>query len=179
MSNRHLLHLVPALAAVMAPPVHAADKRAKADQSQAIDTLLSCRKIAAPTDRLACVDRELDRLSARIDSGSVAVVDKVQVEQQRRADFGLAPRGSAIFAGDANGGTTVKEVKGAIASASMDASGRWVFVLQDGSRWHQIDDYAIGGTPHAGTPVLITRAALNSFKLSVGGQPAIRVRRTG
>ena len=178
MLNRPLLHLVPALALVASFPAHATDKRSAADQSRAIDTLLACRKVAVAADRLACVDRELDRLSARIDSGSVAVVDKAQVEKERREQFGLAPKGSAIFADDANGGV-VKEVKGAIASASTDASGRWIFILQDGSRWHQIDDYAIGGTPRAGTPVRITRAALNSFKLSVGGQPAIRVRRTG
>ncbi|WP_174285957.1 hypothetical protein [Sphingomonas bacterium] len=178
MPARPLLHLVSALALLAPLPALAADKRDATDQSQAIATLLACRKIATSADRLACVDRELDRLSARIDAGSIAVVDKAQVERQRREQFGLAPKGSAIFANEANGGT-VKEVRGAIASASTDASGKWVFALQDGSRWHQIDDYTIGSTPRAGTTVLITRAALNSFKMSVGGQPAIRVRRTG
>ena len=178
MLNRRLLPLAPALALLLPMPAHAADKRAAADQSRAIDTLLACRAIAVPSDRLACVDRELDRLSARIDAGSVAVVDKAQVEQKRREQFGLAPKGSEIFANEPNGGI-VKDVKSAIASASTDTSGRWVFVLQDGSRWHQIDDYPIGGTPRTGTAVVITRAALNSFKMSVGGQPAIRVRRTG
>ena len=151
MPNRRPLHLAAALVLLVPLPAIAADKHATADQTRAIDTLLACRPIAVAAERLACVDRELDRLSARIDSGSVAVVDKAQVEKQRREDFGLAPRGSALFAGEPNGGV-VKEVKGAIARASTDASGRWVFALQDGSRWHQIDDYAIGGTPRVGTP---------------------------
>ncbi len=178
MADHLTLSFALALLGLISPSASAAEKRAAADQSQAIDTLLACRAIAVRADRLACVDSELDRLSARINSGSVAIVDKVQIERQRREQFGLAPKGSAIFLNEAGGGV-VKEVRGTIVSASTDASGKWAFLLQDGSRWHQIDDYTIGGTPRTGTLVVITRAALNSFKMSVGGQPAIRVRRTG
>lgn len=177
MPHHRLFCATALLILVMPIGVQAAEKRIAADQSRAIDTLLACRAINVPTERLTCVDRELDRLSAQIDSGSIAVVDKAQVERQRRAHFGLASRGSEIFASEPNG--AVKEVKGTVSSASTDAYGKWVFFLKDGSRWHQIDDYPIGGTPNAGTPVVITRGALNSFKMSVGGQPSIRVRRTG
>ncbi len=178
MFDRALLHLFLTSAILTPLPAYAVDKRGAVGQSRAIETLLACRKVAGSADRLACVDRELDRLSARIDSGSVTVIDKAQVERQRREQFGLAPKGSSLFVGDADGGAA-KQVEGIIAGASIDALGKWAFVLQDGSRWHQIDDYAIGGTPRAGTPVVISRAALNSFKMSVGGQPAIRVRRVG
>ena len=178
MSSSRTLCAAVALALVTPWCAHAADKRVLSDQSDAIDALLACRKVTVAAERLACVDRELDRLSARIDSGTVAVVDKAQVERRRREQFGLAPKADVMFASGPDG-TTVKEVKSAIATASTDGAGKWIFVLKDGSRWRQIDDYTIASTPRAGTPVVITRAALNSFKMSVGGQAAIRVRRTG
>lgn len=178
MPKTRLPHLALSLIILAPSPVWASDRHPAVDQSKAIDALIACRRIAPPTERLACVDREIDRLTTQIDAGTVAVVDKAQVERRRREQFGLAARGDALFANQPGGGE-VKEVKSTLASASTDTYGKWVFVLQDGSRWHQIDDYPIGGEPRVGTPVVVTRAALNSFKMSVGGRAAIRVRRTG
>jgi hypothetical protein len=50
--------------------------------------------------------------------------------------------------------------------------------LEDGAVWRQIDQEVLGKPPKAGTAVEIRKAAMGSYRMKIGGQPAIRVRRS-
>ena len=59
----------------------------------------------------------------------------------------------------------------------INKRGGYVLTLQDGSSWSQLDDRPLAVAPRAGDKVLVTRASLGSYMLSVSRQPGIRVRR--
>jgi hypothetical protein len=63
-----------------------------------------------------------------------------------------------------------------VKSARADAYGHWTIVLEDGAVWRQIEG-ELGRDPHAGSKVTIHRAALGSFKMSIDGEPTIKVHR--
>lgn len=137
--------------------------------------VLGCRAISAPDERLTCFDREVTTLGDHLAKGQVVVVDTAQVREARRARFGLAAPGLELFAG--KDGQPVSRVTATVAGASTDGYGKLLVSLADGSRWRQIDDYTLGRTPRAGDAAVITRAAIGSFKMTIAGQAAIRVRR--
>ena len=49
--------------------------------------------------------------------------------------------------------------------------------MQDGAVWRQIDDEFLSRAPHAGSAIVIRRAMLGSYMLSVDGQPGVRAHR--
>ena len=71
----------------------------------------------------------------------------------------------------------MNQVEEILASAHQDADGKWIFRLENGAVWRQIDDYALYKDPRPGAKITIERALLGSYKLSVDGQPGLRVHR--
>lgn len=161
------------VAAVMAVASGAAQVAAPSSPEMA--ALVECRAITDDGARLACLDREVASLAARVSSGSVVLVSRSTVLAKRQARFGLPGPDSDLFK-DKNG-QSVASVKGTVRTAATDGYGKWVIVLADGSRWHQVDDYSLSSTPLAGQSVVINRAAIGTYKMAVEKQASIRVRR--
>ncbi len=147
----------------------------KPPSSPGVKRLLACRAVPDGAERLGCFDREAAALGGEVAKGQVVVVDKAEVRAAQRARFGLAAPGLELFAG--KDGAPLQTVKTSIAGAGTDQFGKLFITLADGSRWHQIDDYALALTPRAGQSVVIARGAVGSFKMTIAGQAAIRVRR--
>lgn len=158
----------------VAGPAIAADQ---VRSSPAMARLLGCRSLPAADARLACFDREASALGGSVDRGAVVVIDKAEVKKAQRARFGLSAPGIDLFAGP--DGARLSSLAGTVAGAGAgsDSSGKWFVTLADGSRWRQIDDYSLSRSPRAGQGVVITRAAIGSFKMTLAGQASIRVRR--
>lgn len=104
---------------------------------------------------------------------AVVVIDRQQVDETRRNLFGVALPDTGLF----GSGNDLSQIETTLTRASVDDSGRWSFVLANGTRWTQTDDYIIARPPRANDKVLIKRAALGSFRLSVGGQPGVKAKR--
>jgi hypothetical protein len=138
---------------------------------------IACRAIAEPQQRLACYDREVAALEAAEATSQIRVVDAQQVSRTRRTLFGLALPDLNIFGGD-DDPAAVTEINATIRSATQDPSGKWIFVLDDGARWVQLDSRELNIDPRAGQPIRIRRAAMGSFLANVNRQIAIRVRRS-
>jgi hypothetical protein len=49
--------------------------------------------------------------------------------------------------------------------------------MQDGAVWRQIDDEFLSRDPHPGSAVVIRKAMMGSFMLSVDKQPGVRAHR--
>jgi hypothetical protein len=138
-----------------------------------LSAVTQCRAVADPAARLACFDRSVAALDTAETNKVVVVIDQQQVRETRRGLFGVSLPNTGLF----GNGNDLPQIETTLTSASVDDSGRWSFVLADGVRWTQTDDYIIARRPRTGDKVIIKRAALGSFRLSVGGQPGVKARR--
>ena len=147
-------------------------------QPQAFEALVKCRAIAEDAARLRCFDQAAAALQQAAEKRDIVMIDREQVRQTRRSLFGIEGLRLPFFGHGDEKGEDVSQLDGVIASARDVGNGRWLFHLEDGSTWVQVDDNVIAIWPKAGQKVLIKRAALGSYMMRVNGQPGVRVRRT-
>jgi hypothetical protein len=163
------------VAAVAAPPVLAADPPAPARAAQ-LQQLLDCRKLADPTQRLACFDSAAGALDQAEAKGDVVVVDREQARKVRRQAFGFTLPSMSLF----SRGEKPEEITaadGVIASARKLNTGKWEVTLEDGARWMQVDLTDIPLDPKPGQKVRIKAAAMGSYVMSVNNQREVKVHR--
>ena len=173
----HSVFRLIAVAAIGAVATVASAKDSGGGQTPAlVRSLIACRDIADDADRLRCFDQTTQTIAAAIQSNSVVVVDRAQVEKARREDFGARRPARGLPAPTGVDAGQLSSIDGTVARASQGSDG-WIVTLKDGSVWRQTDDTPLGLPPRAGDKVTVTRAALGTFKLKVGRQPAMRVRR--
>lgn len=168
-------------ALVLTSPAFAQDSEApQADDGGAAATLFSCRTIAEDSVRLACYDREVGALQAAEASDKVVIVEQEDIRNARRDLFGFTLPRIKLFktrGDEAAEEEEIKEVEMPLANIRIEPTGRVVFTLINGARWMQIDNVPVLGRPKSGDVVRIERASLGSFKASIGGRRAIRVKR--
>ena len=129
-----------------------------------IEELYACRDIADSAARLACFDREVGELSA---------ADTAR--EARRGLFGFSfPKLGGIFGGDED---EVKEIETVLRSASVDRSGKYTLVMEDGAVWVQIDTTRLVRDPKPGQKVKIKAASMGSYFASIDGGRTIRMKR--
>ncbi len=141
-----------------------------------LDNVIECRAISGSAERLACFDQSVEKLERARKSNELAVVSREEVRTARRTLFGLALPEIKIFNDDR--GEQIPEINTTIRSLSQASNGKWVFILEDGARWVQIDERMLGATPKIGQTIRIRRAAMGSYLANVNKQIAIRVRRS-
>lgn len=180
MKARHILAagLVLAAPAWTRPSTPAPD----AAQPKELATVLGCRAIANPTERLACYDRGADALQAATAKRDIVVVDRESVRRTQRSLFGFDLPTSPLFGNDktdpaaANGED--REMSATVRSARLGPDAFWIVVLDDGAVWHQTDG-TLALSPKPGNSVIIRRAALGSYFMRVNKQPGVKARREG
>lgn len=163
-----------ALGAAFAPGAQA--QTAEAPRPAAAQALSTCRTIAADADRLACYDRVVAAFDAAEQSGELIVMDREQVRETRRALFGFSLNTAPLFA---RGGTQeeIDSIESTLVRAREGSYGKWVFVLENGSVWRQIDTERLSRTPRPGMEIRVRQGAIGSYLLSVAGARSIRVQR--
>jgi hypothetical protein len=151
----------------------------KAEAGGAASVLFSCRGIKEDRLRLECYDREVGALQEAEATAKVVIVDQEVVKKARRDLFGFSLPRIALFSKRSDDAEVeeIKEIEDSLASFRIDSSGRVIFTLSNGARWAQADNTAVLGDPKVGETVRIETAALGSFKASIGGRRAIRVKR--
>ena len=154
---------------LIATAIVAAGQTSDPEQALTKD-LLACRAIAPAEARLAGFDRTASVIDEAVASNRIRIVDPEKQKKQQSARFGLVQSTN-----DEN--RRLNHLDGRLASSMTRADGRLVLVLADGSSWRQVDDYPLRHTPHAGDPVVIDLTSLGSYRLRVGREAAIRVRR--
>ena len=165
-------------AVILACEVPALGAKPVASQPPAVfAALVECRKIGEAAARLACFDARSADLEAAAQRRELVVVDSKQIRDTRRTLFGLTLPRLAILGGDDDEAAQVKSVEGVVSAARLDPDSRWIVTLKDGATWRQIDGNILGLEPRDGSKVVVRRAALGSFMMSVEKQPGIRVHR--
>ena len=137
---------------------------------------VACRAISDDQQRLACYDRAVAALDKAEAADEVVVLDKSQVQQTRRSLFGLSLPKIRIFGGEKKGDEQLQTLDAVVASTTRDQDGRLIFTIEDGARWHQIDDRPSTRVKR-GTKVQFRRAAFGSYFAGFEGTTSIRVRR--
>lgn len=141
--------------------------------------LASCRTIADANARLQCFDKAAAELDSAVARNEVFMVDKQQVQKTRRTLFGLPLPNLGLFGGgddNDNSENQVTELESTVKSASYNGEA-WVITIVEGSTWQQTDFSPLALSPKPGMAVVIKRAALGTYKMSVRKQPAIKVKR--
>jgi len=149
-----------------------------AGRAAALERLLGCRDQAEAAARLACYDEAAAALDQAERAGDVVVLDRRQMDETRRGLFGFAMPQLDIFnrRGEADTAPEIDDVAYVIRRATQARDNEWVFEMEDGSVWRQIDG-RMWSRPRAGDPAVVSRAALGSFMLRVDGGRPVRVRR--
>ena len=142
--------------------------------SVAFERLSECQYLSDSAQRLACYDERMASLRAAANTGEVVIVERAQVDQARRAVFGLSAPSLPSVLGD----DTIESLETTLTQATPALNGAWVFHLADGSVWRQIDNTRITNPrSRQGEDVRVRRAALGSYFLNFGSSRAVRVRR--
>ncbi len=130
--------------------------------------LLACAGVKKNSERLVCYDQEIERLSS--DSGGAAA-------PARSAE---AMFGASSVPGNATAPTIEREeltsVSARVKALGHDASGALVIDLDNGQQWRQTSGPSFA-LLEVGHEVTITRAALNSFRMSTPSGRALKVKR--
>lgn len=142
-----------------------------------IAALKACRSITADAERLACYDKAAQSVTKAQETGDVIIIDKQTARAARRQAFGLELPTLSILDKGADKSETEK-LQAVVKSARVDAEQRLVVTLEDGAIWRQIDDTMLGKPPKAGDAIEVRKAAMGSYMMKIGSQPAIRVRRS-
>ena len=141
-----------------------------------VQRLMQCRTIGSAEQRLACYDREAAAMEQAIASKDLVVIDKEKTREAKRSLFGFSvPSFGGLFGGDDD---EVTQIESTVKSTGHNVDGGWIITLADGSVWSQTDDWP-GLDPRPGKKVIVKRAALGSYRLSIPGQNGIKVKRIG
>lgn len=162
------------LALLAAAPVNAKDKEAK--RAAPVQQIYDCRAIADDAQRLACFDRTVAALEVAETKREVTIADKEIVKETRRGLFGFSLPRIGLFGGDGDE-EEIKEIEAVVKSATIDRSGKYRIVMQDGAVWQQIDTTRLPREPKPGQKVKIKVASMGSYFANVDGQRAIRMKR--
>jgi hypothetical protein len=147
-----------------------------ATTAPAVQAVVDCRRIDDSVQRLACYDAATDALTKAATSGDLVTLDREQRRAVRKQAFGFTLPALAMFdVGEKS--EMMNSIDETLASARQDAQGKWTFVMQDGAIWRQIDDEFLSRDPHPGSAIVISKAVLGSFMLSVDKQPGVRAHR--
>ena len=167
--------LAGACALVVAGTAQASKPVATGTPSQ-VNQLMHCRSIAAADQRLACFDREAAAMDAALAAKELVFVDKERARAAKRSLFGFSiPNFGGLFGG---GDEEIEQIESTIKGTGHNPDGGWIITLADGSTWSQTDDWP-GLDPRPGKKVVVKRAALGAFRLSIPGENGIKVKRIG
>ena len=140
----------------------------------------ACRKIADPTQRLACYDRAAPALVDAARTGEVRVVDRGQVRQVRRSLFGYSMPKLPFFSGDDSATDTPDELATTIKSVRDIGYGKYRIVLTEGDAvWETTEASISVSEPKAGQKISIRRGPMGSYFVRINGQRSVKGRRVG
>lgn len=164
-----------ALAAALSGPA-IAKKKVQTGTPAQVQRFLSCRAIGDQAQRLACFDREAAAVEQAVVAKDLVFIDREKATATKRELFGFAlPDFGGLFGDDDE--DPIKQIDSTVATAGRNADGGWIIRLADKSLWTQTDDTVLGLMPKPGHKVVVRRAALGNFRMSIEGQPGLKVKR--
>jgi hypothetical protein len=140
-----------------------------------VQQVLDCRKLTESDQRLACYDRAVDGMAQAQAKGDLVTVDRQQRQALHHQAFGFNLPALSLFGSDKS--EEANQITAKVASASLDAMGKWVIKLDDGAVWRQVDDSTLEPDPHAGSTVRIKKGLAGGYFMNIDKQQAFRAHR--
>ena len=153
-----------------------AERTTNAAPPETLQSLLACRSIADPGQRLACYDRASQTFADAVGKKEVVVIDKARAREAKRSLFGFSVPN---FAGLFGGGDEVNQIESTVTGAFESGYDGWTIKLADGSTWAQTDGAPLALPPRRGDKVVVKRGTLGSYFVKVGSQPGFKAKRVG
>lgn len=131
--------------------------------------LRACAGVSKNSERLACYDQVIERLSS--DSAAAAGAPERSAEAMFGASTARSKEPAATIERE-----DLTSVSAHVTALSRDDNGALVIDLDNGQQWRQTSG---SSSPllEVGHEVTITRAALNSFRMSTPSGRALKVKR--
>lgn len=151
-----------------------AQKSSDEGRPMLLENLVNCSAIQNDNERLICFDKNIGAFQTAEVKGDIIVEERVVIERSREEVFGLSSVDNPVFNGknEAN----LQKIESKITFAQKGSTGRWLFILENGSTWRQADISRFR-TPNDGDTIVIEKASFGGFKAFVGKQRSIRVKR--
>lgn len=131
--------------------------------------VFACRTLP-DVERLRCYDRTVAAMQAAVASGSVAIVNREELQRARRSLFGLKVPSMPLL--NRSGGEEQAKIETTIRAVRPFERGKWEIVLADGAVWQTTEEDTRSIDPRAGAVVTIGRGSLGSYILTWrGGRP--------
>lgn len=147
------------------------------DAGAVLDQLAQCRATAEEAGRLACYDAAADRIAKDRTERALVVLDREEVKATKRSLFGFSLPKIRLFGDDDAGGADVlRQVEGKVVGVTPAATNRWIFLLDDKTRWITTENDE-GYPPRVGETAVVRRAALGSYAASFGKRRSLKARR--
>jgi len=162
-------------ASIALPGVAVAKDKPLNASPQIFRTLVDCKKLPDPTERLACYDKGVSALEQAALKHDVVIADREMIREARRAQFGYTMPSLRIFGGSDE--DAVKELQTKVRSVRELGLAIIRFTTEEGSVWQQTESRTIAVTPKAGTEVVIKSHAFGRYTATFKGQVAITVQR--
>lgn len=148
---------------------------APAKNPAVVESVLACRSIPDPAQRVACYDATSGHLQSSVESGEVVVIDRARAQAANREAFGLQLPSLGMFAPSLSQ-AEIESQTDTITSVKALPGDRWLITLSSGAVWRQTDG-RMRGEPKAGDSVEVTRGSFGGFFLKVGNQVAVKAKR--
>ncbi len=145
-----------------------------ADTSSPLDPLYACRAISDPAARLSCFDENTAKIQGAERAGEVVSIDKTKAESIQREAFGFHMP-SLPKLGLPGSGADLEAIQASLTQMIPLGEGQYIFQLDNGQVWEQIDDRV--DRPRMPATVTVKKGAMGSYLLKVGNQRAVRVKR--
>ena len=165
-----------AIAVIIASPGVSAPQPKDGPPPAQVTALLACRSIADSAERLTCYDKAAATIDEAVAKKDLVVFDRESVRETKRGLFGFSIPNLGIF-GDDDAQVEIKQIEGTIAGYGFNADGGYIFRLEDGSRWSQMDGKPIAIPPRNGDKAIVKKGSLGAYFLSVAKQPGVKVKR--
>lgn len=138
------------------------------------EALFACQRLP-DVERLRCFDNAVAAMQAAVASGSVAIVDREELQRTRRSLFGLRLPSLPLL--NRSGAEEQTSIEASIRSVRSFEKGMWEIVLSDGAVWRTTEQDTRSIDPRAGDPVTIRRGSLGAYILTWRGGRPQRARR--
>lgn len=166
---------LPIIALLAAGPAAAQNNPVEPRQAVAIE---ACRAIQVDAERLACFDREASAFVRALRSGNLSVVDRADMRNARRSLFGFSLPKLPFFTGDKSAEEPSDQLISSVRFVQPLANDRYRITIADGDAvWETVDTPMRFTEPKRGERIVIRKASLGSYFLSVGNQLGVKGRR--
>lgn len=142
--------------------------------SAVVQAVIDCRAITDDPQRLACYDQAVAAFVDAKKKGDVVVMDREQVANARRSVFGIDFSGMDLF--DRGALSAPDQLETSIIELKKVGGGMWLMTVEGGAKWVQVSG-RFQTPPKVGDKVVIKRAGVGAYTLSVNGGREVRVGR--